>query len=199
MIERLWLAVCLALLVCAGAHAQTVPARDCAPAPHGSGTAAIWSLNEVGVWVAWHCVDDFAVRQRLFVLRWDGLTPELRADLSALSGAPDLAVRIEELHSKHASLPLDDPRLLEVWARDDERLHAARPPAPQWRVPHNARAADGSRPMQLITADGQLGAADHARAAAGALCDCSVRVISGSTTYCAVPPVFTGVAVCRKQ
>lgn len=204
MIKRLSLLLAIAMLLALpfGAFAQVAAppdARQCAPAPRGTGTAPIWGLNDVGAYVAWHCVDDFSVTQRLFVLRWDGITPELRADLSSLSSAPDLAARIQELQPKHWSLPIDDARLLEVWGRDDERIWVARPPPPVWRVPHNARAADGSRPMQLLTADGQLGAADYARAAAEALCDCSVRVISGATTYCAVPPTRTSVAVCRKQ
>ncbi|HWH74953.1 MAG TPA: hypothetical protein VNV16_11895 [Methylibium sp.] len=190
----------LAFMLLAVVLSFAQPAQACAPAPWGQGTKPQVGLNEVGAWAAWYCNDGYVVTRRLHAVRWDGLTPELRADLNRLTDAPNMAVFIAEMAARHRTLSIGDPQLLAVWGRDDERISNAAPAdIPVWRVTPNTRATDLSRPMYLLLPDGVRGAPDYARVQAEALCDCSRRAVEGSSVYCAVPPILTSVALCRRQ
>lgn len=194
------LAALAALALVAGlAVAPRDAAASCAPAPKGGGSAPTWGLNAVGAWVNWWCVDQYAVEQQLFVVRWDSVTPALRADLSAISDAPDMAAAISETRAKHWTVPISDPRLLDVWGPDDEKIWSTRPAGPVWTVRPNPQAADLSRPMYLLVNGNEVGSQDYRRAKAGDFCACSVRALKGGNTYCAIPPSTTSVTICDRQ
>lgn len=172
---------------------------NCNYAPKGTGTPLDWGINANGVWANWWCKDNYSVTQHLYVLRFDGMKAEMISDLAKVSEAEDVLAEIRLRMPKHWTLPVDHPDMLAVWGPDDERIWSTRPEPPIWRVLPNTRSADLSRPMQLLTGDGALGSASYDRAAASALCDCRVRVVSGNYTYCAVPPIMNAVAVCRRD
>jgi hypothetical protein len=76
------------------------------------------------------------------------------------------------------------------------------PPLPDWRVPVNTRAVDGSRPTYTATpaevGGVTRGAQAAERAPADAACDCSTRSVEGSSTYCSVLGRADRLALCRR-
>jgi hypothetical protein len=73
------------------------------------------------------------------------------------------------------------------------------PPAGPWTVA--PLAGQTSRPTRALVGQAMpytLGTALPTRAPVGATCDCTRRVIAGTTTWCAVPSVGGTAAVCRE-
>lgn len=183
-----------ALALSFSAHATCAPAPDgTAVTPTSASTPMIVETNTVGAAVAWYCSDGFVWAQSLYVLRWDASTPQLLQAVTSVMQASDKAAAISTVAATYATTPLDDPKLVEVYAPAITRIIAAKPPLIVYAVTTNGTTTTRA----AYTIAGTSLVIDPAkRAPVGEVCDCKTRMVQAKNAYCLVPSVAPAVAFC---
>lgn len=183
-----------ALALSFSAHAACTPAPDGTPvAPTSIATPMIVETNSVGAAVAWYCSDGFTWTRSMYVLRWDAATPPLLQAVTSVLQANDKAAAISTVAATYATTPLDDPKLVEVYAPAITRITAAKPPPLVYAVTTNGTTS--TRAAYTI-AGTSLTIDPTKRAPVGEVCDCKTRLIQSKNAYCLVPSVAPAVAFC---
>jgi len=171
---------------------------QCAPAEvKGSGTPAVLEPNAAGVAVAWWCPGTFTPTLALYAVRWDALTDPMRSQLSALPGATSPAAAIEQMRIAHATTPLSDDALRAIWEPARARILASRPADTVWLVARNGTTL--TRPSYPVTDGVRSTIASAVRATVDMTCGCMrLRVVEGTSTYCAFDGASALVALCTR-
>jgi hypothetical protein len=151
----------------------TTPAHTftCLPDPGGPGTGLTVRANAVGVMAWWYCPGESK--------------PNFGAATWARIAAGDLK----------PDTPLASAALTPVWCPFVQEMYAAAPKPEVWVVQKNGTTL--TRPAYYVKPDKTLGAVSDQRAPVGAVCNCAIRVMNGTTTYCSYGGAT--VAVCVKQ
>lgn len=172
----------------------------------GKGTPARIDFNSKGIAIGWWVPMVGRVKLYLHAVTWEYLVanPGLAARLALLAASPTpnsatvAAIGAAYPPTRHI---LD---MCDVWGPLVAPLNASKPaplPAVTYRVKRNPQAADGSRPVVELKADGTIGRTLSGRAAAGAPCDTSkpTRGSTGADLY-ATPEgrAAREVSVCEK-
>jgi hypothetical protein len=171
MIRFMRAAVAALILAAVGAAALA-----CEPVHRVTGS------NSIGAYAVVFCDDGFTIVPRTYAVRWEAATPAMQADFVELGNAKDLPSAIAAMVKKHSTLHVTAEELFEVYADAADKIAAAHPPSPMWRVARNGVTPD--RPAYPY--GDERGKRSTARAVVGADCDASERFVEGKTVYAKV-------------
>lgn len=143
--------------------------------------------------LAWHCPNPYGPPAT--ELRW--CVREFL--LSCLVGGIEAAVSSRDPKATAAAdalgtdltMPMNDG----VYQVVVNVVWPSRPPTPVWTVARNSTYA--TRPAYPLV-NGVRSSTATARATVGARCNCAVRAVEGSSTYCAHEPTAATVALCMR-
>lgn len=187
------LMLCIALLAVPLLAFAQADAKAPACAWHTQAGTLRWgvTVDPPGAWAGWWCPSGPYTpwTRQVAAVRFDLLGKAAAASAGAAIVAKDHAalVALRDRPVWGADL---GPVLDQGW--DD--ITAARPPGPVWIVAPNGVST--TRPAYPIT-NGVRSTASTGRATVGATCDCAVRSVEGSSSYCATNTERTLVALCR--
>ena len=150
----------------------------------------------------WYTSDGFEwTRSWAFCTGTTCVNPLLAVDLSVALASADRLGAINSVLAKYNTLSVDAPEALQVWCPHWDEMQRSRPANPAYVVAKNGTST--TRPAFAYTPATASTAASRstkstARATVGATCDCKVRLLEGTTLYCATNVERTLVAVCNK-
>ena len=171
-----------ALLIAGNAFA----APQCWPKPFGTGSYMVTSTavapEQVGEWAYWFCPDPYRVS---FVITTRAAGVELK--LPASTEGMTAAQMLQALWDANVTTDLLDDKVIALTGAAVFHIEAHMPPRPKWAVAKNGTTL--TRPVYARNANGTLGSlVSGVRATVGATCLCAdegLRVVSGTSTYCA--------------
>lgn len=180
----------------------------------GTGTRAVIDLNAKGVAIGWWLPQVGSVKLYLYAVTWSHLAanPGLAARLVLLAAAPSRdSATVAAIGTAYApTLHIMD--MCDVWSPLVATLNASKPAPldpntpPPWVATHavkpNPSAADLTRPVLALAADGTLGAKVLGRAQPGTDCDTRLptRPSLGTDLYATPVGRASGeVALCAKK
>jgi hypothetical protein len=160
-------------------------APQCWPKPFGAGSYMVTSTavqpNEFGEWAYWFCPDPYRVS---FVITARAKDRQLK--FPATDGM-SVAQTLDAIWTANVDTRLDDEKLIALEGAAVAHIEAHMPPRPKWAVAKNGTTL--TRPVYARNANGTLGPlVSGVRATVGATCLCAdegLRVVSGTSTYCA--------------
>ena len=162
----------------------------------GQCTLGVIEANATGAAAAYWCARPAPAPAALYLyaVRWSAITPSMLADYAMLGLPGDNAERIRAMQAKYQTANVAD--MCDVWGPAIDRINASMPApiAAGWVTP-----AAGTFTLYTTAAGRLTGIVSGRKAPAGAACDCSIQVPSGSSTYCALAnAAATEVTLCRK-
>lgn len=162
---------------------------------HSQPSTLRWGVttDPPGAWAGWWCPTGPYTKwaAQLAAVRFDLVGQAALATGGAAILAKDQAALIA-LRDR----PVTSDEMLAVLSQGIDAILAARPPGPVWVVAPNGTSS--TRPAFAIT-NGVRAKVSTARATVSATCDCTVRSVEGSSSYCATNTERTLVALCRPQ
>jgi hypothetical protein len=170
----------------------------------GAGTPADWvrvqpddDKTAYGYALWWHCRNAYDVTQTVILTcdaskLWSCLTPDVSAAMAAPSGSKLAALWAIKL--THGSIGSPDFWIHAV-AWQDHIKQDRQLKRPVWTVASNRTLT--TRPAYPLV-NGVRSTTSTARALVAATCDCSVRAVEGTATYCAHDSGRVTVALCRR-
>lgn len=201
-----WLALALALL-CAPAYG--IEYKSCIPGMRGDVTAWGWPIRHEEGWTqSWVCLHEGKhIAQYWACVHGVCGQSTYQNALSSIRGATDknaalnaATAEMTDCSTATGTLKMlcdrgraESQRLYDEW-KAKQPATPPPPPAEVWKVAPNGTAT--TRPTYTI-ANGALIAATP-RATVGAVCDLSVKLVKGTSTYAAWETTKATVTLCRK-
>lgn len=180
-----------------GAAPASATQYGCVPKPYGSGTALTVRVNASGAVAWWYCEaggkwsPNWAAATTAQIVSFD-----LLADVYTVATSSNPIAALNFIAKKNLNLPLSDPSLTPVWCPfQAEMINKTPPPTPAARFVVALNGLAPTRPTFNVV-NGVRSYASKSAIAVGSTCDCTMKVVEGSNTFCNV--AATLVAVCVK-